>query len=262
MKNLNTIIFIDIDGTLLDNNLRANSGALPTLSKLLEQKGVLLGINSNRSLEDVLPVIKIFGITGPLILENGTYCIFNESEIFFVQRPKYNINKNILKIVRKFADENGVKLLFGDTVKLLKNINSNEKLILMNSFRKYSASVHIFSDGIRNRELAKKIFSLLKKQLNSKSLNVSLSNSSHSITCNIKKGSKTEAIKKIRSYFPDTKIYAIGNSVEDSLTMKYTDGFFAVANAEKEVQKKAIYVATKTYTQGVVEILRLIEKKK
>ena len=68
--NSRKLIFLDIDGTLLDSSYASNDENLSEIIKKLQDSGkYVFGLNSNRSIEDMLPIARDFSINGPLIGE-------------------------------------------------------------------------------------------------------------------------------------------------------------------------------------------------
>jgi len=57
------LIFLDIDGALLDARYMSNDPDLTLyITQLQTEKEYVFGLNSNRSLEDILPIAKAFAI--------------------------------------------------------------------------------------------------------------------------------------------------------------------------------------------------------
>lgn len=263
MPSKKLLIFLDIDGTLIQKNLRPNSAVLPKIIKRLSERGFLFGLNSNRALEDVLPVYKKFDLNGPLVLENGTYFKkdLGSKEQFLISNPK-NISKITATAIKSFADfyrlDATVKI--ADTVKIIKQNERLKKIpqgIFANKFRKYSSSVHLFKYGERDLETAKKMSGFLRKYFKQHKLelDVEVPRYSDNIVFWPSKCDKGTALKKLKKYYSDYAFSMIGDDLADLKTLGQLKYFFAVGNAQPEVKKKADFVSKKTYTQGVVEIL-------
>jgi mannosyl-3-phosphoglycerate phosphatase len=65
-----TIIFTDLDGTLLDHNTYSFEAALPMLDFLKRQKIPLVVVTS-KTKEEVVRIQALLGLKGPFIVENG-----------------------------------------------------------------------------------------------------------------------------------------------------------------------------------------------
>ena len=83
------LIFLDIDGTLITPAQKTNSNSLPRLIRELGKQGILFGLNSNRSIEDLQPLYRKFFLNGPIIAENGVYFIPapKKKKHFLIPRP-------------------------------------------------------------------------------------------------------------------------------------------------------------------------------
>lgn len=260
MKN-KFLVFLDIDGTLIKENQKPNTNKLPSVIKKLEKEGFLFGLNSNRSLEDIENIYKKFALNGPVILENGIYFKKNiKGKKKFIFDKKNKINNDILRATKKFIKEKKLNATVSklDTVsEISKNKNIKGISIMINKFRLYTGSIHIYRDGTRDRILAKKLAIYLKKYF--KDLKKDISVMVTSIFGNIilfPKGiNKKLAFKAIRKYYSDYNFVMIGDDIDDANTIKYVDYFFTVGNASNRVKSKASYVSKNFYTRGVVDIL-------
>lgn len=259
------LIFLDIDGTLIQPNQKPNTNKLPSLIKRLSRKGILFALNSNRSLEDVEPIYKKFSLNGPMILENGVYFIDNGKRKILIKDAK-SIRQRITRIVKDFTVENDLKceVLCTDTVRVIKSVGlkKNPFVILVNSYRKYTASIHIYRYGVHDRELAKKLTGYMKRYFRTEelSLHVESPASFGNIVVFPKGADKGKALKEIKKYYPGYVFYMIGDDLADLKTLREIKSFFAVGNAQQEVQKKASYTSSFTYTEGVVDILEYLAK--
>ena len=130
MKN-KKLVFLDIDGTLIDKNYSSNCPDLKKLILLLQKRGFVFAINSNRSLEDLLPISKRFGIKGPLVGENGSFIYFqgakktiyllNKVERDRVKKTIEKVKKEIVNYGKKYLNLDNILVLKTDTVKALSN---------------------------------------------------------------------------------------------------------------------------------------------
>ena len=78
IKENKPIIFLDIDGTLIDYSYKVTSKNVKRVLKSMSEAGYLFGLNSNRSLYDIGTVSKMFDIKGPIIAENGILLVEGE----------------------------------------------------------------------------------------------------------------------------------------------------------------------------------------
>lgn len=155
-KTNKTLIFLDIDGTLLDEKYKCNYSRLANLIEKLERNDIVFSLNSNRSLEDLLPVAKQFKINGPLVCENGlfTYLPKSRKTIFLISREKLKKLKDAKRTITLWIKNTKVLLnkkihyKSTDTVALTTKTKSyskfeNSDFIFDNKFRNYTISAHI-----------------------------------------------------------------------------------------------------------------------
>ena len=140
----NQLIFLDIDGTLLDYRYRPNDDSLPALIEELTERGALFALNSNRAYEDMEPIAQQFRITGPLIVENGVEMYYHNKYIPLVD------NLHSVKDKVKGELEKAGKL-FGACVEIVDTVafKPPEKglCFAVNKFRRFSASIHVYRAG-------------------------------------------------------------------------------------------------------------------
>src|SRR5258708_15067609 len=100
MKKSKQLFSLDIDGTLLDSKYQKNTNLLNPLIERLQQEGYIFSLNSNRSLEDLLSVSKLFGIQGPLIGENGAFIYINNKYTYLLDNKQQEYIKKILPEIK------------------------------------------------------------------------------------------------------------------------------------------------------------------
>lgn len=261
MKN-KVIIFLDIDGTLLDELYKPNSQRLPTLIKKRQKQGFEFGINSNRSLEDLAPIAESFRLNGPIIAENGCFEFTLKKQIPTLLANVNHIKPILDKILVQIARKNKAEIIWTDTVNFgKKEAIKCEIVYAVNKFRLYTASIHVWKNGVRSKKeadiLAKKISAY--PQITAK-YNIEVTKSFFNIIITPKDVTKLTGLRAIKSRFPKTKFIGIGNGVEDLKLAVELDYFFTVENADKATKKGALYVSKFPYTLGVEDIVENIDK--
>jgi HAD superfamily hydrolase (TIGR01484 family) len=253
------LIFFDIDGTLLKSNYTVNSKLVPQYIEKLSKKGYLFCLNSNRSERDLKPIIRAFGINGPIVGEGGMFCLFQRRRFLLIKMP--TIRKQIVSMLNNLAVENNAIVKLSDTVNYsLATLKSVPLVWIINKYRKWTASIHVVAYGKRNYRAAIQLGRLLQKQWN-REYNVQVSPIFSNVLISPRLINKGKALAILREkYFSRMKLFMIGDDSADLSTQRVVDAFFAVGNAEQQLKNKALYVAQKPYTQGVVEILRYIDK--
>jgi len=259
MASSKTLVFLDIDGTLLRPDYTTNSNGVPRLIKRLSAKGYVFALNSNRSLKDLIPIARKFGIKGPIIAENGVFMIEGGKKSFFLKVP--SIHKILRPRLALLADEKDIRVKYVDTVRYGKEKKSDTKETwLVNKFREYTASIHVRTNGMHDEKAAKVLAKRLQNVL-PKSYSVSVSPIFANVLVSPKNADKGKAIMRLkRSRFRNSTIIMVGDDAADLPALKVANAFYVVGNADKKIQRNATFVAKKSYTQGVEEILRYIDR--
>lgn len=276
-KSIKKIVFLDVDGTLINSYKGPNSKNFTSTFEEIQQKGVLLSLNSNRSIEDLLPIIKQFKIKGPIVVENGAYIYFPQNGIVheFISRNEKKkmkaVRKKVVKLFTAFFEERGIDVEI-ETIDTSKKLMSNSERInnsspqvriLNNKYRKYTVSAHIQektkNSYKKSRRYIKKLEQFLIKELSDTS---DLVIKGHPFFCNIlvysSNLSKKTGVQKLADMYPNATIAAVGDEYGDVEMIKDTGDFYAVANADKKAREAAIYVSKENFTKGVLDILKKI----
>lgn len=261
---MKTLFFLDIDGTLILENQRPNTNELQQfIKKFRNSNKVLFGLNSNRPIQDLIPIYKQFNLNGPIIVENGIYFkkSLHDKPIFLVNNPPQALPKIVKKIIRSYCVSSQKPILFKvtDTVKFFKRSKKiKSRMILMDKFRRYTASLHALNNGKRDRQLAKKIkkyldrFVIFKKN----KIEIKVSEVFSNILLQTTLINKGRALKKIRQFYQNYQFIMIGDDENDLSVVNNVDKIAAVSNATKKFKSQANFIAKKSYTKGVLEIIK------
>lgn len=256
-------IFLDIDGTLLDISQKPTADSLPDIiNRLIINKGVSFGLNSNRAFEDVVKVIDQFRLTGPFILENGAIMIDRDGTVHKLADVPVDIQGLLIQKLTEFNEHARVELV--DTTSLYTGDNNPEShlAIFVNKFRKYSGSVHHRMNGESQFSIAKSIADYLNEYFNASNLKLTALAHKHGNTVTVEqegvdKGTGLDFYKTIH---PNQKIYAIGDGINDLTQKTKVDRLYAVANAVQDLKDNSYFTSSFEITAGVEEILLQIEK--
>jgi hydroxymethylpyrimidine pyrophosphatase-like HAD family hydrolase len=275
------IVLLDIDGTLLDSSYRVNCNSLPALIQEMQQCGYMFALNSNRSLEDIVPVAEQFAIMGPLIAENGVFFASLKD-----RSPKPLVPKKVAAHMStvKVLFENRLKHLLAtnykdqwvwcdtDTVELLSK-NDTERTVYpkgtivfaSNHFRRYTVSIHVMiSDGKNlkhaSHELVDELCDGISKWAADNDFLVTRGYEFSNILAYSNDASKRQALVFVAKHYKGARIIGIGNEVGDAEMMKDIGTFYAVNNAMELAKKSAVYVSEEPITKGVKDILEHIRK--
>ena len=269
------LITLDVDETLLDHDYRTTSPTINSVISQLNKEGHVFLLNSNRSLEDLISVAKIFDISGELIGENGAF-IYNQAighlEVLVGEESIAQLEK--LKIqIPKIIDDNFEKSMFfvSDTTDINKHLDIQDQptgkknLFIMNEFRKYSISVHVKKvlDGklVKDIETAEKLNNLVNEYIrnNQLKLNSEYTSSFANVLVCLQECSKSQAFHRLIDGYRDYLKIFIGDDEKDKPLEGAADYFFAVNNATKEAKEIANYVSGEEITKGVEDILLKID---
>lgn len=257
------LVFLDIDGTLIGYNQQPTTDALKPYIQQLEAQGVRFGLNSNRAQEDILPIIERFGLSGPFILENGA-CVMNAVGTApepLAQIP-YDVPTLTEKALRAVAQEqfhtDAVKK--SDTTHLVITGTSSEAPLtfFMNTFRRYSASIHHRLHGEYQTKISEQLAQALNIYFHTHQILLSATAHTHgaTVTIDVPGVDKGTGLEKLRSRFPHALFVAIGDGSGDIPLRPFVDRLFAVSNAIPELKIIADRVATCPITEGVLELLQ------
>lgn len=287
MKN-KKLVFLDIDGTLINKNYSSNYPNLKKLISSLQKRGFIFAINSNRSLEDLLPISKQFGIKGPLVGENGafvyspetkkTICLLNKVEKDRTKKTVEKVKKEIVDYGRKCLNLDNILVLKTDTVKALSNPprfieknnlgGSSKKslLLLENTYRRFTASLYLKKIG-KNRfiypgkYLKKTIKHLEKVFSKQKSVTITFSNTYGNILIYSNNVSKRAAIEYLKNVsYKGYSFSAIGDEINDFKMIENLGDFYTTNNSPRNVKDRAIFFSRKPFTHGVYEVLNYLYK--
>ncbi len=265
--NKKFVVFFDIDGTLIQPNQRPNSYKLSEVIKKIPVQKAIFGLNSNRSFYDIKNIYQKFALNGPVILENGVYFKKDDKSknVFLLKNP-IKIKTTTKKILQQFVKTYSLKcdLLFTDTSQMIMSnkLKSISSAILVNKFREYTGSIHLYKYGKTDTKLAEKLVKFLNKYFKEHgfNFNVECTKSFGNVIFWPKAINKKKALKKLKAFYKGYSFVMIGDDVPDAKTLGEVKFFFTVGNAKKTVKAKADFVAKKTYTQGTIEIIRYFKK--
>ncbi len=277
-----TLVVLDIDGTLLDKDYNVNSSTLPMLINKLESKGIVFCINSNRSLNDLLPVAAQFRITGPIIGENGVFIydpvnkttnyVLSKQQLDAVHQHKVRAEQMLVECLKALFPERKIYWESIGTADKASHPSADKYaegsiVVLNNKFREYTVSAHLkrsihghlvsMSDEVRH--VAKALRDFLGDQ---KVMEVNYSSLFANVLVLPGLTSKRKALKKLENLkFSFNHVYVIGDEISDYRMINGLGTFMTTANAELKVKAKAKYVSSASYGLGVVELLNAITKK-
>ena len=270
------LITLDVDGTLLDNNYRSNSPTINSVIEQLTREGNIFIINSNRSLEDMQSVARLFDLRGQLIGENGCFIYdqaTGETDMLLSESGQAAV-RQAQDLVPRLIEANfpTAKFMIGDTTDINKHIDVQDippgcdSVFIMNEFRKYSISVHAkgIDNGlmVRDIDLARRLFELVAAAIkeNNWPLRAEYTDSYANVLVLPTEVSKPQALHRVTEKFSQYESVVIGDDAADKPLRAEIDYFFVVNNGTPEAKAMADYVAEQPITKGVEEILLKIDE--
>lgn len=266
------LFFLDIDGTLLDAKYESHDPLLRQLIKSLQDTGyVTFAMNSNRSMDDILPIAEQFGVTGPLIAENGLYAYTPEKNLTEHiasedhLRELGEIKQISMQLLERIVQIYQSPLLFmKDVVGNEDSVEEGRVVVSPVESRKYTVSVHfrIKKGGVLVPfyEAVHTAAEIITQELSKRGLadlvRVRESVSQPNVIVYSNKYTKHDGVKFIHANHPGYEIVAIGNDADDYEMVKDEGEFWAVKNAKPEALQLASKISKGEYTLGVTELLK------
>lgn len=267
LPNSKTLL-LDVDNTLVNNKYLLTDNSISGELKRVQSKGWLIGLSSDSPLATLLILKNKLGLNGPIIAERGAIVgLPNNEEIMLTEVEQYFTNVRS-KILDNLSD-NRVPFYFGDATKIIRdNITfPNEvdnRLVLAQSQRKCGICMYgrtIGEDGLLNID-NKLTLSLVKKIREFTldppfELNEDFNEDYGIYILSPKAVNKRVGTICLMNRLGIDKIGMVGDSTSDIIG-KDIAFQYSVGNGKPEYKIASDYVATNTYTAGVIEILKLI----
>ena len=281
---LKALIFLDIDGTLLDENYACNDVAVKEQIRAMQNDNITFCLNSNRSLEDLLPVAKQFSIDGLIIGENGIFAydaseksteyLVTTSHLAKFTETKRLCERLIKDALEEIYPDNNVSWADVDTVSRLSHrgrytdMRDGDIVALNNIYRRYTNSVHIlrWRDNELHRLSAtelQKIVTVAKSGLqHNERVEFAFSEPFSNILTYPQETTKRRAVKKVMKnpLYKASQVYVIGDELNDFQMSEGIGAFYTTGNAPDQVKDLASRVASQPYAKGVLELLKYIHE--
>lgn len=283
-KAKETILFIDIDGTLVNtkNEYKVHEkDATEIRSEIgnLSKRGFLFGLNSNRSMSDMISIYRKFGFNGPLVAENGLIvkasrnekatALLSRNDLKAIRRAKLEFQKAILSYL---VDSYGRKVIWleTDTIAALMrkdkfNYSDGTLLVLNTKSRVYTTSLYLKFVRCKRlvdaRQIMSKMERRMKRLFKDKDGFTIVVSQFGNMLFYTSKVSKRTAVEWLKNRKRGCDIYAIGDEEGDYRMVDGLGKFMAVGNAGPVLKKKAYAYARHKYAKGVIELLNILDAK-
>lgn len=249
MKNIK-VIFIDIDGTLADEDSLISTENKEAL-KNLEKKGIIPILCSGRTRNTVLLRSKEIGISSVLICSNGAEIFDKRSQEIIYEK---HIKKFIIRFVFNFCQRRNVGLMLRTTTEAYVN-----EYWESNNYRQIAEMEEVLDKKIVRLKFKVKQIKIIKplliflrvcriivttNVLEEGNVIIGVSKSNINKGEAIKQYLRREKIRKINTC-------AIGNDTNDISMFKAVKYKVAMENAIEELKRKADYITLSNNNNGV-----------
>ena len=259
MKNNDKIIFIDLDGTLLNDQENISSLDFELINKVAKKSNWEVVFTTGRPHEFAKEKTKKFKFQKTIISFNGAL-IKRDEEIIFSSFLKYKLiqkmfdNDMMNKIDYAFHNEEG--LFVNDLKSQFKKLDVKNIEIWTGNIKEY------FSMYFDITNIDKKILKELELFFINNHINKwELFNKEFLVVYN-HKINKGEAINFLKSKKIFSHTYCIGDGRNDIEAFQNVDTSFAMANSVIEVKKRATHITpADNNNSGVSSMLELIFNK-
>ena len=266
-------VFIDIDGTLVDDNRKLSNYTKNIVEKCIK-KNLKIILASGRSRFQTLERKNEIGTSSYIISSNGAdvYDVEKSKEIYVE-----NIPQNIVESLFDYVIENDYKIAFNYDFDLIINKmfypDEENRVRDLEFLESVIRNKKIVQCVVSNRDINKMIE--FKKYLKEEKMDLKIENESKKLIdpslkpakhyyCDLvsKKVSKGKAVQKVCECLKLNydEIAVIGDGINDIPMFKLTPNSYAMGNASNEVKKEAKFVTETNNNDGAAKVLADILK--
>lgn len=254
---MKTLFVSDLDGTLLNSNVKISEKSRNIINTLVEQ-GMNFTVATARSLVSAKNIISGLNLKLPVVVYNGAFTMEKDSgkiinsNYFSVDECKF-IKENIEKYSLKplvYSFNNGVEKVSYDenyinegTALYLKSRNNDPRLNpLKNNENLYDGNAFYFTIIGTYNEL-KNFYNSVKENENLRvTLQKEIYNDSYWCEIMPVTASKANAIKELKEKFGFDKVVTFGDAINDMPMFQISDECYAMDNACEELKSVATKV--------------------
>lgn len=259
----NKVLYIDLDGTLIDSKYQITATEITAAISELQSQGWLIGLSSDTPLEPLRTWRERFGMNGDIIAERG--CILEVSGQVYGNTGDIELFQTSLQKMTAQFSKLGCRIWSGDTVEFIRSGqrlgNPGETVILINEHRTQSLGLYVrrvTAEGSleMDSDLTNQIIDRVRPffpQIDD--LRTDLNHEYGILILSRNSVAKRQGTLEVMTARNLTQIGMIGNSMTDFIGSDIAL-HYAVANASPEFKQHVDYVASEELTAGVVQILR------
>lgn len=267
------LILIDKDDTLVDARTDAlTDSELPELVRACQEKGFLIGLNSDSPLEPLRDIARSIGMRGPVLAEGGALLLTDPDAVGRILIPTSSVAllRRIRPALHKRMDLAKVLLCEGDVVSLRKRglprfWPQETRIIAINALRRASFMCFAWTTDAQGELIPdpttlEVVAGIIKRCIlrDNEAFRVHTHPKYGVLTVHAVLTTKAFGVQALRGRMPLASVTMIGDSLYDECG----DGVLhvAVANASEEFRARADIVLPQSYTAGVCTFLRSLLK--
>lgn len=266
---IDRVLLFDLDKTLINEDYQLTDTAIIEEIVRLKEKGWIIGLNSDTPLEPLLAWKKNLELNGPIIAERGLVIQIPEEELVVTLGDENLFTDIRTRFVQQLV-KSRIAFYHGDVVQLIRNRTDIPNLVeqniaLVQAYRR--CSFNFFGRIIREdgKMEIDNDFTLYLIQMLKSGSKISLEDFSEDYNPNYgiyilspRQACKRLGVIELMKRMGLSQIGMVGDSLNDYVG-KDLAIHYAVGNADENYKTIADYVSHKTLTEGVVEILSLLE---
>lgn len=270
---MKTLYISDLDGTLLQPDIKLSAKTISTLNELIDQ-GMYFSVATARSIASVQHILKDVKVSVPVILMNGV-CIYDFQKKDYIKVetfPKRSIDA-LMELIENhhlkgfaYTIKNGVMSTYYEDLnsKALKDFYQErvdlyqKRFTQVEHFSSLSGEPIIYFSLMDLKENLEPVYRVLEEipDLNCTFYKDNYSPDFWYLETFSKTSSKYHAVEFLRSYLGFERIVCFGDNRNDLPLFEACDQRIAVGNAVDELKEKADLVIGKNYEDGVVTWLK------
>ncbi|MGM0640767.1 MAG: HAD family hydrolase [Thermotogota bacterium] len=259
---MKTFVF-DLDGTLLNSNIKVSEKNKKTLKKIIEKKHNLI-LASGRMYSSMMHIIDYYipfvENYAHIVSYNGAYVVDNQNQVLVEEGVNSEIAKEIIRYLRI---KNLHRQIYVKDELIVEEDNQEIRDYAKHASVKYEVVYDLIDFINKNKNLPLKLLAVgenkkllkIQKELSNKYSNyLNIIMSFHSfldiIPKNTSKGLALDKLSKLYN-FDLKKAHIFGDSENDISMLEKTNNSYAMGNANEKVRQIARYTVPSNDKEGV-----------